>query len=832
MKARSTYIAEFVRRLSWVILLLAGYLLSGCSGNGIPPVPSQEPTAELPAVDESPYSSAEVAFNVRVPAGTEADAQVFVDLLDEVTGLALNPTRYPLQLVADKDYSVRVSVPVGSVLKYRYSRQGSIPAIEYNTLGQQVRYRLAYVNGPLVISDNVPAWMDMPYEEGTGRIIGSVVDRESGAPIPNLLISASGLTTFSTSDGSFVLEEVPVGTHNLVAYALDGAYAPFQQGAAVAADSTTPAQISVAKLPTVNVTFQVTPPPENIVGVPVRLAGNFYQTGNTFADLDGGINVIASRMPLLTQATDGKYTVRLTLPIGADFRYKYTLGDGFWNAEQTAEGAMHIRQLIVPQEDIVVDDIVASWKAGNFGPISIEVSVPAATPTSDYVSIQFNPYGWTEPIPMWSLGENRWLYTLYSPLQILGEVQYRFCRNDQCGYADDAISMGDASSPYVFNPTDQPQKFQNQVDQWAFWQPSTSPTSVLAAEIHPRRSPFVTGIELQPDYHPSMQSRYGVGTQSLKDIGTDWVVLTPSWTYTRINPLSIDPVPGSDPLWTDVVHGIEQIRAAGLQAAVFPIADPVLPLQEWWESAARDSAWWDGWFARYRTFLLHHADLAASTGAQALIIGGEGILPALPDGVLIDGSASGVPSDAGDRWAALIMDVRTHFQGSLLWAVPFREDMPALPEFSNLVDQVYLLWSPALSTGQNPSTADLESEMGRLLDSESFRRISDTGKPVFLAVAYPSIDGGSAGCTGGDISQWTILDKADRPAPGSVVDLQEQVDVYNAVFSAINGRENIAGVVARGMYFSAPLQDPSTSVYGKPAWDVLWYWFPQWVDAP
>ena len=91
--------------------------------------------------------------------------------------------------------------------------------------------------------------------------------------------------------------------------------------------------------PLVKVTFTVTVPQENVVGVPIRLAGNLYQTGNTFADLVGGISTIASRMPLLTLQSDGRYTLTLSLPAGTDFRYKYTLGDGFWNSEQTSEGS-------------------------------------------------------------------------------------------------------------------------------------------------------------------------------------------------------------------------------------------------------------------------------------------------------------------------------------------------------------------------------------------------------------------------------------------------------------------------------------------------------------
>jgi hypothetical protein len=37
-------------------------------------------------------------------------------------------------------------------------------------------------------------------------------------------------------------------------------------------------------------------------------------TGNTFADLSGGVNTLAIRMPVLEPLPDGKYAAELMLP--------------------------------------------------------------------------------------------------------------------------------------------------------------------------------------------------------------------------------------------------------------------------------------------------------------------------------------------------------------------------------------------------------------------------------------------------------------------------------------------------------------------------------------
>jgi hypothetical protein len=47
------------------------------------------------------------------------------------------------------------------------------------------------------------------------------------------------------------------------------------------------------------------------------------------------------------------------------------------------------------------------------------------------------------------------------------------------------------------------------------------------------------------------------------------------------------------------------------------------------------------------------------------------------------------------------------------------------------------------------------------------------------------------------------------------------------MFNAINARSWVSGFVSRGYYVPAALQDKSASIHGKPASDLLWYWFPR-----
>ena len=66
-------------------------------------------------------------------------------------------------------------------------------------------------------------------------------------------------------------------------------------------------------------------------------------------------------MPTLSRLPDGRYSITAALPVGADLRYKYTLGDGFWNAEHRKDGSFRLRQLIVPEQTMLIEERVDTW---------------------------------------------------------------------------------------------------------------------------------------------------------------------------------------------------------------------------------------------------------------------------------------------------------------------------------------------------------------------------------------------------------------------------------------------------------------------------------------
>jgi hypothetical protein len=828
------------RHVSWIyqtlILLVTLCMLSACTFSATPS-PTQQSSTQPPSLTtpQETIITFRLTLNQPLPPGES----VALTLLDEVSGLAFNPFDYVMTAEDATHYSVLIPFEMGTVLKYRYTRHGISNVIEHLPNGEPVRYRLYHVEGPGMVQDTLSRWTDTQFVGKTGRITGKITEFTSGQPIPNLLIASGGAQVFTNADGSYLIEGLPEGTHNLVAYALDGMYHIYQQGATIAADSTTPASFNLYRSETIPVIFTLTVPESTPSEAPLRLAGNLLQLGNTFADLSGGVSTIASRMPVLSRLPDGRFATTVNLPVGAYIEYKYTLGDGLWNAEHSSDGSLITRHFTVPGSSIQLTDTVSNWGTLKVAPIRFDVAVPVYTPANEGVSIQFNPgFGWLEPLPMWSAlnaqGQPIWRFILLSPLEILGTIQYRICRAEQCGIADDRNTQGANPLGNIVNTGALPQTIVYSVSEWVWYPGAPQQASIPNVEILPRTPGFIAGICFDPSYHPSWGSHVFDAIAMVNNLGANWLILQPSWSLTRMDPPILEILPAQDILLPDLISYITRASSDGLNVGLYP--SPRFPVHpdQWWYEAPRDFSWWVVWFDHYTQFILHHAELASQYNIGSLIIGGDWITPALPGGVVTDGNPSGVPADADSRWRNLISEIRDRYHGTLIWALSYPEGVQNAPPFISEVDKIILHWSAPLSEGENPSVTELSTEVARIFDNDIFPFSEAINMPIILAIEYPSANGSAAGCIPVNEDTCLPVDGLSTSNPDLdlvALDLQEQANLYNAVFMAVNERPWINGVISMGFYPPAPLQDPSISVFGKPASGVLWYWFPRFLGS-
>lgn len=802
-------------------------LLASCqSKTGISPTIQTSPVPDQKS--QSPdYQMAEVTFKAELPDELLDGENLYLELLDEVTGLALNAARVQMVSEDRQNFIVKLPIVIGSVLKYRYVRDKEPVGIEYTSQKQQVRYRMYHIDGPSLVLDTISAWKSTPSNGKLGRIFGQVVYAESNAPVVNALVVAGGMHTMTASDGSFIIEGLPPSVHNIVVYSLDGTFQTFQQGAVVAAEATTPAFIQVKPTEMVDISFLVQPPQDGLEGLPVRLVGNTFSLGNTFADLKGGVSVLAARAPIMQIQPDGRYLLKVRLPAGSDLRYKYTLGDGYWNAERTIDGKVRTRQLIVPGEDTSVQDSIDTWKSGGHQPISISVTVPPTTSASDTLSIQFNPFGWVESIPMWRAGNDRWFYVLYDPLYTLEDTAYRYCRNDQCGIADSSETSGFEHSGKLFQVQENELTIEETIPAWVWMEENTEPVVVPSSEIIVREEYFEAGVGFQAAYHPSWQAHLGAAFKNVIDIGANTVILSPTWHLTHQTPPIMEVVAGRDPLWLDLTQMTAQAQQNGLNVSIHPVLSYDEDPETWWMTAKRDDGWWQSWFDRYRTFILYHADLAAQTGSTTLILGDESILPALPGGMLADGGPSGVPANAGEHWDELLADIRTHYGGELAWFISYAGKLPALPSFIDSFDRLYVEISSPVAASDQASVLEIEEFLAQKFDEDILPLYEKEKQQITIGLSYPSVKGAMDGCVeaAGNCLPSDLLQQPAQAYEGSELSLSEQANVYSAILSILNQRSWITGFYTAGYFPPASLKDMSTSVRGKPASDVLWYWY-------
>jgi hypothetical protein len=807
-----------------LLLLLLLLLLSSCAKQ-----PSLLPSsAEVSTDVTTPLT--DVTLLAAPPPGTTRDTEISVLLIDPIAGLDIQTLEVPMEPTRDGRYQADLTLPVGSTLTYRYARKAPSEAVEVTSTFELVDFRVLHIPGPSTFEETIAGWSDAPYGGKTGRIIGTIVNLENGLGQRELLVSAGGISTVTEADGAFRIDGLPEGLHQLTVLSADGAFLPNSQGALVAAGATTPAELRVRPANPVFVTFQLTVPEGLSQDAVVRLAGNISTLGNRFSALTGGMRVSIAHMPVLVRVDPQHYLAVLSLFAGTDLRYKYTLGDGLWNAERTAEGALLTRQIILPDQDIVLRDHVDAWGDPATPPVRFIVTVPENTPAEDQVSLQLNPYQWFEPLPMWPLSAGTWYYDLYGPLNKGTEIQYRYCRNLQCGIADDADTAGLEASGRSLSYQGQALTLEDEVTKW-MWLGETPPEATITAEAVTPRPGVLTGVVIAPSYQPSWRDGLIKGISHIQSLGAQSIVLPLEWRWQQQNPfplLRLDPAhsPLSDEL--RMIH--RAARGAGMETILMasPSAE-AMDRTSWWTTAARDLTWWQLWFEEYRQFALTAAETAADLGVDVLILGGKWTSPALPGGLLPNGEPSAVPGDAEARWRALIGDIRARYAGRLAFELVLNSEVPAMPAFLDSVDVIVFHWQvPLLSEASGDVNQIAQRLMPTLdlLDSRTER----FNRPLWINIEYASVQGGLAACPPAPDGTCRAIEEFQS---GQVVDsdlnvaLEEQSKALNAVLLATHDRPTIRGYFIRGFNPAVILWDKSSSIYGKPAEDVLRYWYPR-----
>jgi hypothetical protein len=790
-----------------------------------PPFPIDEPT---------PLPLSTISITVTAPAGTPSNADLLMEIFDEVSGWPYNTNILPLTRLSDGRWQLDITPPAGSLLRYRYIRKNPTPSVEAGTDGTAVRYRMLYVPSTAQFQDIIAAWVDTSYEGPTGRIIGRIVEVETGKPLSEMIASIAGQLTFTDEQGNFRVDGLVPGLHNITVMSPDGSYAPAQQGAIIAADSTTPAQMTLTPTLKIQVTFEVALPENIFEEAPLRIAGNIQQFGHLFTEISGGMTNTVSQMPSMIEVDPTHYIQIVDLYAGMDLRYKYTLGDGLQNAECNADGEIFTRQVILPDHDLVIRDAVERWQGQNQRETFFHVIVPAETPATDDVSIQFNVGHWLPPLPMWQIGENEWSYTLYN-LPANDSIAYRYCRNQQCGSADDIDTPGPDSPGRPFAFATGQQEINDTVSQWIWWSGIETTLPFEPPQLG-SRSDFELGVEILPDYRPAWDPYLAQGFQGIAAMHANTVVLSPSWVVSQNH---VIPVLDFDPGFSSFRSNLESHIQAAQQNGLDVIFHPTLTFTKessviWWQISRRDENWWTIWFERYKSFILSCAQIAQETGVRKIILGGPEIAPSLPDAQLSDGSSSGAHLLSNSHWRTLISEIRSIYSGSIAFELELSESLQPPPPFLDVVDEVHIYWHTPLSVDGNSAIPEMQVMARSMLNDAVLNEPTLSGKPLVISVEYPSVDRGTTACLSNEDGECVRADIFDQGAyihPEFQIDLNEQAEALTAVLTEACYQGAIKGFYVRRYNPIVALQDKSASINGKPAMSVLNFLY-QRINSP
>lgn len=742
----------------------------------------------------------QVTFSVQSPKTSFDSFQLALDILDDLSGYKDNINRYPMQSKGDNRFEVSVLLDKGFDYRYRYVIVDPSEVVETQLSGQPVDLRMVIADDELQVNDVISNWSPSEVTGPVGTISGHLKDYKTQKGIPDLLITVAGKHTFTNMSGFFRFENVPEGTHNLVAYAVDGRYAPMQQRANVSANINTRVDTRLIPLEKVKFQFQVKPSNET-VGVPIRLAGNFVGLGAQYEANFSKSGSIASLMPLLNQVESENYTLDLELYAGSAFRYRYTIGNGYFNAERSETKGLVTRQFIVPKNAATIKDHILTWRADDLSPITVNVDIPIQTPPDELVSIQLLRKEWDQPIPMWHVRDQKWMYLLFSNGQEQS-LELRFCRNDNCELGFDESSHEQAVKAH-FNEV---LEINHQITGWHNW---TSEGKIAEERAVSNAQKGLTGMEFTHVYRPADLPFIKKTISQLKNNGVNWLIFRPAWEVFERNGLPYIQFSEKETmLHRDLAQLIETARNAGMKVSLFPnITFPMKP-GDWWRSASRSEAFWQQWYQQYDLFLNNYAIFAKTNHIDHLIIGEEGVRFSLPGALEAEAGKLGTPDTALETWHTMIDQIRKQFQGKLLWA----------GTFNTMPEKVFLFQFDGSYVLVNYS-ADLNDSSLLKSAIDSFVNEHDPAheKLIFVALNLPSLNIEAMEYT--DLMEPIIASASNGNE--RFLDLNKQSQLYTDFTCGLNDYTWLSGVSSRGFNGTIRLTDISSSIYGKPAMDAF-----------
>ncbi|OGO19145.1 MAG: hypothetical protein A2Z14_03220 [Chloroflexi bacterium RBG_16_48_8] len=435
---------------------------------------------------------------------------------------------------------------------------------------------------------------------------------------------------------------------------------------------------------------------------------------------------------------------------------------------------------------------------------------------------------------MLRIAEREWFYTLYN-LPSNDPVTYRYCRNQQCGSADDVDTPGPDAPGRPYTPGSGQQEIHDTVTQWMWWSGSDTTLPFEPPQLGPRPG-FELGFELLPDYRTTWDFYLNQELQKISSLGANTLIFSPTWVVSQNH---VTPVLSFDPAFSPFKSNLKSLIRTAQQNGLDVVLHPTLTFPKesseiWWQLSRRDNNWWTIWFEQYKAFILSYAQIAQETSVSKIVLGGPEVTPALPEGQLSDGSPSNVPIHSNSLWRALIAEIRSIYSGRIALELELKDTLQSIPPFLDIVDEIHVYWHAPLSTEGISGLPEMQVAARSMLTNAVLNEPSLYGKALTISVEYPSVNGGTTTCLSSEDGECVSASTFDQGAfvhPDFQIDLEEQAEAITAALTEAYYQGGVTGFYVRRYNPIVALQDKSASINGKPILEILKFLY-QRIGSP
>ena len=304
---------------------------------------------------------------------------------------------------------------------------------------------------------------------------------------------------------------------------------------------------------------------------------------------------------------------------------------------------------------------------------------------------------------------------------------------------------------------------------------------------------FVRGVALGL-FATDPEWNYGPLVDEIQSRGaTDVLVVVNAYQSDRFAS-DIELRPGRSPSQATVTRTLEQVRAAGMRAALMPVVRLQTRGPHGWRGVIAPADGLDGWFASYQRFVLPLSDIAERAGAERFVVGSE---------------LSSLEPYEG-RWRALILELRGRFSRTLTYSANW--DHADGVKFWDALDEVGLTAYFPLSNEQARAMAGEREAPSASTLADAWQNprsqinalAQRVGKPVLITeIGYASRGGA-----------------ADQPwddASNAQVDLRLQQRLYRSFCDAFEQTPSVSGFYVWNWFGFGGPRDQGYTPRGKPA---------------